>query len=142
LFVNFSFLFRFSSAGRSFPVPENFLKFGRFLFAAFRVVGHPFGGFPFASPDVIFDALDARLPGAVGAAEKRFFGLDAVTDNLAAAVRADRREAVDRALETIENVPVAGRNHLKGQVIIVAADLASRHRPIPPRFQNCRFLQS
>jgi hypothetical protein len=40
----------------------------------------------FPTPNVVFDTAYARLPGAIGAAEKRLFRLDAVTDDFAPAV--------------------------------------------------------
>jgi hypothetical protein len=43
----------------------------------------------------------------------RLADLDAVTDDPAAAVLAHRREKVDRALEAVEHVPVAGGHHLE-----------------------------
>jgi hypothetical protein len=67
----------------------------------------------FLSPNMVFDAADACLPGAVGAAEKSLFGFDAVTDNSAAAVRANGRELMNRAFKRIENVPLARRNNFK-----------------------------
>jgi hypothetical protein len=86
-----------------------------------------FRRFPLFAPDVVYDTADARLFRAVGAAEKSLFRLDAVPDNLAAAMRADRRQLVYRALETIENVTVSRRDNFKRQIIIVAANLASCH---------------
>jgi hypothetical protein len=72
-----------------------------------------FRRFPFFAPDVVLHFGHARLPGAVGAAEKILFRLDAVTDNFAAAMSADRRKFMNRALETIKNVTVARRYHFK-----------------------------
>jgi hypothetical protein len=46
----------------------------------------------------------AHLPGAVGAAEERSLGLDPVPGDLAATVRADGRELVDGAFETVKDV--------------------------------------
>ena len=57
---------------------------------------------------MIFHFGDARLVRAVGAAVERVVGLDAVPDDLAAAMITDRREFVDRALEAIERVPLPG----------------------------------
>jgi len=76
---------------------------------------------------VIFNTDHARLFGAIGAAEKCFLRFDAVTDNFAAAMRADGRKFVNGTLEAIENVPVARRNNFKRQIIIVAANFALRH---------------
>jgi hypothetical protein len=62
---------------------------------------------------VVGDAADARLSGAIGTAEKRFFRLDAVTDNFAATLSANGREFMDGALETIERVAISRRNDFK-----------------------------
>ena len=76
---------------------------------------------------MILHFADACLLGAVGAAVEGFVGLDAVADDLAATVRADRRQLVDRALEAIERVGHAGGHDLKGQMVVVAAHLAFGH---------------
>jgi hypothetical protein len=83
--------------------------------------------FPFPFPNVVFDAFDARMPGAIGTAEKVFFRLDAVSDDFAAAMSADRRKAMNRAFKTIEDVTISRRYDLKRQVIIVTANFALRH---------------
>lgn len=83
--------------------------------------------FLFLAPNVVGDAFDARLFGAVGAAEKVFLRFDAVSDDFTAAVRADGRELVNRALEAVENVAVARRYDFKRQIIIVSANFAFRH---------------
>lgn len=85
------------------------------------------GGFALLTPNVVFYAFNARLFGAVGAAEKSFFGFDAVSDYFAAAMSANGREPVNRALKTIENVPVARRYNFKRQIIIVTANFALCH---------------
>jgi hypothetical protein len=76
---------------------------------------------------MVFDAFDARAPRAIGAAEEVFLCLDSVPDYPASAVRANGRELMNRAFETIENVPLARRYHFKRQIIIVAANLALCH---------------
>jgi hypothetical protein len=43
---------------------------------------------------MVGDARHAGLFGAIGAAEKVFFGFDAVTDDFTAAMRADRSKPV------------------------------------------------
>jgi hypothetical protein len=53
--------------------------------------------------------------------------LDAVADDLATAVVADRRELVDRALEAVEDVVVARGDDLKRQVVVIAAYLTLGH---------------
>ena len=74
---------------------------------------------------------------AVRAAEERRTGFDAVADDAAAAVIADRRELVDRALEAVEHVPLPGRDHFERQVVVVAADFTLSHgvfASLLPRF--------
>ena len=53
--------------------------------------------------------------------------LNAVTDDPALAVRANRRQRVDRALEAIEGVVLAGNNHLKGLVIFIFTNFTCSH---------------
>lgn len=65
------------------------------------------------TPDVVFHAFDSFLAGAVGTAEKVFFGFNAVPDDLAAAMSADGREFMNRALEAVENMFFARRDYLK-----------------------------
>src|SRR6266567_102309 len=67
------------------------------------------------------------LPGAVGAAVEATADLDAVADNPAAAPLADRGHLLDGALKAVEDVPVPGRHHLEGLVVVIAAHLADRH---------------
>jgi hypothetical protein len=76
---------------------------------------------------VVGNSLDAGLLGAVGAAEKILFGFNAVSDDFAAATSANRRQLVNSAFKTIENVPVARRYDFKSQIIIVAANFALCH---------------
>ena len=52
---------------------------------------------------------------------------DAVTDDTAIAVRTNRREGVDCALEAIKDVALPADDDFKGLVIIVLADFACRH---------------
>jgi hypothetical protein len=83
---------------------------------------------------VIVYAFDPFLSGTMRAAEISCFGFDAVTDYSTAAVGTNRRQLVNRALETIENVTVSRCNHFKCQIIIVAANFALCHRfsaPLP-----------
>ena len=53
--------------------------------------------------------------------------LDAVADDPAVAVRANRRKRVDCALETVESVTFSAHDHFKRLVIIVLANFACRH---------------
>lgn len=98
-----------------------------FRFLIFILTGKFLDRFFFFAPDVIFDAFDAGAFRAVRAAEKVFFRFDSVTDDAAAAIGANRRELVNRAFETIENVRVSRRDNFEGQVIIISANLALCH---------------
>jgi hypothetical protein len=60
--------------------------------------------------------------GAVGAAVEGAVGLDAMPDNLAAAVVAGRGQGVNRTLKTIEHVRLAGHNDLKSFVVNIATN--------------------
>src|SRR5688572_21642094 len=82
--------------------------------------------FPFASGAVV-QAADARLRGAVRAAEEGAGVLAAVADDAAAAVRAGRRQRVDGAFEAVEGVGAIAHHHLEGLVVIVAAGVAAGH---------------
>lgn len=53
--------------------------------------------------------------------------LDAVTYHLAAAMCANGCEFVNCALETIKNVTLAGRDHLKSQIVLIPTNLAWLH---------------
>jgi hypothetical protein len=109
--------------------------FAVFYFFLFNFLAGFFGSFAFFAPDVVFHAFDTRLLGTISAAKKVFLRFDAVTDNFAAAMRANRREPVNRALETIENVPISRRYDFKCQVVIVAADFTLRHFSSPLGFR-------
>jgi len=65
--------------------------------------------------------------GAVGATVERTFSLNAVADDLAAAMAADGRQFLDGALEAVKDVPVTGGNDFKGHVIIVTAHFTTSH---------------
>jgi hypothetical protein len=85
---------------------------------------------------MVFNALDTRAPGAGGAAKEGFFRLDSVTDNPASAICANRRKFMNRAFETIENVPVSRRNHFKCQIIIISANITLCHFSRPISFSS------
>jgi hypothetical protein len=110
--------------------------------------GRPVQGRPRVSE--LFDAVlglgtACGVSGAVSAAEELASDLDAVADDLAPAVLADRRHSMDRALEAVERVPLAGRDHLERLVVVVAADLTTRHRVLPCRsvwFVRCSLVPS
>ena len=53
--------------------------------------------------------------------------LDAVADDTAITVRANRRQRVNCALEAIEGVALSAHDDFKRLVIIVLADFAFRH---------------
>jgi hypothetical protein len=53
--------------------------------------------------------------------------LDTVPDDTATAVRANRRQRVDCALEAVEDVALSGNDHFKSLVIFVFANFACRH---------------
>src|SRR5512147_849004 len=73
----------------------------------------------------VAQTLHARVPRAVRAAEELAASLQAVTDDPAAAVVADRRHLLDRTLERIECVCRAGRRQRERLVVVVAAHLTS-----------------
>ena len=52
---------------------------------------------------------------------------DAVPDDTAVAVGANRRQRVDCALEAIESVTLSAHDHFERLVIIVLANFACRH---------------
>jgi hypothetical protein len=53
--------------------------------------------------------------------------LHAVSDDPAVAVRANRRQRMDRALEAVEGVVLAGNDHFKRLVIFILANFAFSH---------------
>jgi hypothetical protein len=63
----------------------------------------------------------------VDATENLSVRFDAVSDYPAVAVRANRRQRVDRALEAIEGVVLAGNDHFKRLVIVIPANFAFSH---------------
>jgi hypothetical protein len=52
---------------------------------------------------------------------------DAVANDTAIAVRANRRQRVDCALEAVEDVTLSGHDYFKRLVILVFANFAFRH---------------
>ena len=64
---------------------------------------------------------------AVDTTEDFSVRFDAVADDTAIAVRANRRQRVDCALEAIERVTLSAHDDFKRLVIIVLADFAFRH---------------
>ena len=63
----------------------------------------------------------------MGAAEEPAVDLDAMPDDPAAAVFADRRQPVDGALERVEHVDPAGGVDLERHPVVVTAYLTSCH---------------
>jgi len=66
---------------------------------------------------------------AVDTTEDFSVRLDAVADDTTVAVRANRRQRVDRALEAIKGVTFSGDDDFKRLVIFVLANFACRHTP-------------
>jgi hypothetical protein len=76
---------------------------------------------------MVLDFGDSGLSSTIGATIESFVSLDAVTDDLATAVIADRREFVDRTLETVKGMTRSGSDNFEGQVIVVAAHFTFCH---------------
>jgi hypothetical protein len=77
--------------------------------------------------DAIFQLRFAGLASAVDAAEHLSISFNAVPDNPAIAMRANWRQRVDGALETVEGVTLTGDDHFKRLVIFVFANLTCSH---------------
>src|SRR5262249_15047324 len=77
-------------------------------------------------------SLFSRFAGAVGAAVCLPLGFVAVTQDAAVAMRAVRRERLDRAFEAVEGVRRTAA-HLDGDglVVLVSADFAAFHWDLP-----------
>lgn len=69
----------------------------------------------------------ARRAGAVDAAKDASIRFNTVTDDTAVAVRANRRQRVDRALEAIEGVTFSANDNFKRLVIVVLANFTCSH---------------
>lgn len=83
-----------------------------------------------ARSDSLSAVLQLRCAGcacAVDTTEDFSIRFNAVTDNTAVAVGANRRKRVDCALEAIKGVTLSMHDDLKRLVIIVLADFAFRH---------------
>ena len=61
------------------------------------------------------------------AAEDLSIGFHSVADDPAFAMRANRRECVDCALEAVKDVVLVGNNYLKCLVIFIFANFAFSH---------------
>jgi hypothetical protein len=67
------------------------------------------------------------VPGAVSATIEDVLRLDAVADDLAAAMGALGGELVNGALETVEDMCLSCCNYLERQVVVVPANFALSH---------------
>jgi hypothetical protein len=67
----------------------------------------------------------------MGAAKEVPFNLDAMSDDLAAAVFADGSDGVNGALQAVEDMPRAGSSQLKTFVVVVTANFAASHGSPP-----------
>jgi hypothetical protein len=74
----------------------------------------------------------------MGAAIEGAVRLDAVADDLAPAMLAHRGELMDGALEAVEGVGMSRGDHLKGEIVVVAADFTDCHGILPRRGGRCR----
>jgi hypothetical protein len=77
------------------------------------------------------------------AAKDLSIGFHAVAHHPALAVRANRRERVDCALEAIEDVMFAGNDHFKRLVVFVFANFACSHTQTvraPSPLRRCSLL--
>ena len=77
--------------------------------------------------DVIAGGGKAGVSSTTRTTEKLPSSLDAVSDHLAAAVHTHRRQLVNRAFETVEDMPISCCDHFKTQRVIVAADFTFSH---------------
>ena len=67
-------------------------------------------------------------------------GFHTVPDDPAVAVRADRRQRVDRAFEAVEYVMLSGYDHFKRLVIFIFANFACSHTELfraSPALRRC-----
>jgi hypothetical protein len=69
----------------------------------------------------------AGLACAVDTTEDLSVRLDAVADDTAVAVRANRRQRMDRTFEAVESVTLSAHDDFKRLVIFVLANFACRH---------------
>ena len=77
---------------------------------------------------IVDDRLRAHLMRAVRATEECSIGIDAVADDLAATMAANRRELLDRAFEAVKGVARSRGHDLEGEVVVVTADFTFRHK--------------
>jgi hypothetical protein len=77
--------------------------------------------------NAVFQLRFASGAGAVHAAKDLSARFDAVADDTAVAVGANRRQRMDCALEAIEGVTLSAHDDFKRLVIFVLANFACRH---------------
>jgi hypothetical protein len=77
--------------------------------------------------NAVFQLRFASRARAVDAAENLAISFNAVPDDPAVAMRANRRQCVDRALEAIEGVVRPVNDHFKRLVVFIFANFACRH---------------
>jgi hypothetical protein len=80
--------------------------------------------------DAIFQFRLAGRARAVDAAEDFSVSFNAVPDDPAVAIRANRRQRVDGALEAVEGVTLPADDYFKRLVIFVFANLTCSHTQI------------
>jgi hypothetical protein len=83
-----------------------------------------------ARSGAIFQLRFAGLARAVDAAKDFSVNFNAVSDDPAVAMRANRRQRVDGALKAIEGVTLPADDHFKRLVIFVFANLTCSHTQI------------
>ena len=79
------------------------------------------------SRSVVDHAARALLPRAMSAAVDDVIFLDAMPQDPATAMRTGRRKFLGRALETVERVALSCHRNREGLVVVVPANVASRH---------------
>jgi hypothetical protein len=80
--------------------------------------------------NAVFQLRFARGARAVDAAEDLSVCFDAMSDDSAVAMRANRGQRVDRALEAIEGVMLPANDDFKRLVIFIFANFACSHKQI------------
>jgi hypothetical protein len=78
----------------------------------------------------VFQLRIASPARAVDAAEDLPFCLNAVTDDPAITVRADRRQRVNRALEAVKRVTLPANDYFEGLVVFVFTNFTCRHTSV------------
>src|SRR3954471_24116369 len=86
---------------------------------------------------LVVRAFCARHFSAVMATVYFTIGFDAVSDHMAIAMMAFRRQRVDSALETIKCVVFAVDDDLEGLFVFVPADFAACHGSPPQKSIQC-----